>query len=171
MGLTAAGSWFQYVMSHIVLQGLAWQICVVYLDDILVYADTEAQLVERLTTIFDRFHSIGITLNPDKCEFGIQEVEFVGHLIDYQGLRFTDQKLNGIKDFKLPRLQRGLKSFLGLANYFRDHVPGHSVIAIPLQQALAGYDRKQRMHTVKWTPEARQAFEDMKDAIINCQRL
>ena len=136
MGLTAAGSWFQYVMSHIVLQGLAYQICVVYLHDILVYADTEAQLLERLTTIFARFHSMGITLNPDKCEFGMQEVEFVGHLIDYQGLGFTDHKLNGIKEFKLPRLQRGLKSFLGLANYFRDHVPGHSIIAIPLPRRV-----------------------------------
>jgi hypothetical protein len=74
------------------------------------------------------FNKYGLTLNPDKCEFG---VEFIGHLIDFEGLRFLDSKLEGVRDLQIPQTKKALKSFLGLANFFRDHVHHHSIIALP----------------------------------------
>ena len=141
MGLTSAGAWFQYIIAQVILQGLTHDICEVYLDDILVFADTEQQLIDNLILIFNRFQSHSITLNPEKCEFGLTEVEFVGHIINENGLTFSVDKLNGIRNFPIPRLQKELKSFLGLANFFRDHVQGHSLMAIPLQNLITGYDR------------------------------
>jgi hypothetical protein len=92
-------------------------------------------------------------------------------VIDSTGLRFTDDKLDGIREFALPRTKKTLKSFLGLANFFRDHVKNHSMLAKPLQDLVEGYDRKSRNHVVKWTEIGLNAFRDLKEAVAKCQKL
>jgi hypothetical protein len=106
MGLTSAGAWFHYLITSLVLSGLVYVSCEGYLDDIIVHAQTEPQLIDRLKEVFQRFNKHGLTLNPDKCEFGLQQVEFVGHLIDFEGLRFLDSKLDGVRDFQIPQKRR-----------------------------------------------------------------
>ena len=64
-----------------------------------------------------------------------------------------------------------LRSFLGLANYFRDHVRKHSIIAQPLRRMVDGYKKNNRFHKLSWTPETAQSFEELKEAIHNCQKL
>ena len=99
-----------------------------YLDDILAYASSGKELLIRLRLLFEIFCKFKITLNPDKCELGLSSVEYTGHVIDETGLSFTDKKLSGVKAFPIPDTQKQLKSFLGLANYFRDHVRNLSII-------------------------------------------
>ncbi len=95
---------------------------VCYLDDVLVYATSEDKLIERLCTIFTRLRQFNITLNPKKCFFGMEEVEFVGHILKTDGVHFSTEKRSKVLDFPLSEKQKHLKSFLGLVNYFRDHV-------------------------------------------------
>jgi transposase InsO family protein len=98
-------------------------------------------------------------------------MEFVGHQIDFEGISMTDTKLDSIRNFPIPQLKKGLKSFIGLANYFRDHVRGHSDLAKPLQDILEGYSASERNHKIKWTPELVNSFETLKEAVSNCQKL
>ncbi len=98
----------------------------------LVYTTTEDEFIERLGKLFHRFRQHNITLNPKKCAFGMEEVEFVGHILKVDGVHFSAEKRGKVLDFSLPRKQKQLKSFLGLVNYFRDHVENLSVLSVPL---------------------------------------
>jgi hypothetical protein len=69
------------MMASIVLAGLLYSIVELYLDDVLVYEISEDELIERLSTVFTRLRQFNITLNPKKCSFGREEVEFVGHIL------------------------------------------------------------------------------------------
>ena len=128
MGPKGSASYFQQQIATVVLVGLVYHICEQYLDDILAYASSGKELLIRLRLLFERFRKFKITLNPDKCELGLSSVEYTGHVIDETGLSFTDKKLSGVKAFPIPDTQKQLKSFLGLANYFRDHVRNLSII-------------------------------------------
>ena len=126
MGLKGAPAYFQGAMATEVLGGLIMNICELYLDDVIVYAETASELGSRLRRCFERFQEKGITLNPSKCKLFVPSVEYCGHLIDSEGLHFTPSKLEGVTDFPVPETQQGLRSFLGLANWFREHVGDHS---------------------------------------------
>ena len=171
MGPKGSASYFQQQIATVVLVGLVYHICEQYLDDILAYASSGKELLIRLRLLFERFRKFKITLNPDKCELGLSSVEYTGHVIDETGLSFTDKKLSGVKAFPIPDTQKQLKSFLGLANYFRDHVRNLSIIVQPLQQLLIGYGAKTRNKLIIWSEKDKKCFETVKDSVSNCQKL
>ena len=168
MGLKGAPAYFQSAMATEVLGGLIMNICELYLDDVIVFADTQLSLVQRLKQCFDRFREKGISLNPSKCKLGVTSVEYCGHLIDEEGLHFTRPKLETVADFPKPETQHALRSFLGLANWFRDHIADHSRLVRPLHKVLEGYDKRKRLI---WTEELLKAYEDTKRAISECPKL
>ena len=163
MGPKGSASYFQEQMATVVLVGLVYHICELYLDDILSYACTGKELVSRLRQVFERFRKYKITINPDKSELGLRTIEYTGHVIDESGLSFTETKLSGVKAFPLPDTQKQLKSFLGLANYFRDHVRNLSILVNPLQSLLLGYSPQTRNRLIVWTDATRAAFERVKE--------
>ena len=95
----------------------------------------------------------------------------MGHTINENGLHFTPDKLDSFLNFPKPETKKQIKSFLGLANYFRDHIRDHSDRVAPLQQLVAGYDKKQSRHKIIWTPECEFAFDDIRKAIHDCPLL
>ena len=171
MGLTGAGSYFQHSLATQVLQGLLQHGTELYLDDCMVHASSTEEYLARLRTVFLRFRSSGITLNPEKCKLGLSQVEYVGHTIDDEGLHFTRSKLDSVLNFPRPETKRQVKSFLGLANYFRDHIRNHSTRVHPLQELVQKYDKRHANHKVKWTNRAQAAFEDIRNAIDECPKL
>ena len=78
--------------------------------------------------------------NPEKCEFGMNEVEFVGHLIDDTGITFTSKKLKQVAEMPLPKTKGELKTFLGMAGYFRRHIPDYVDLTESLNAILEGYE-------------------------------
>ena len=112
-----------------------------------------------------------MVLNPEKCHFGMQEVEYVGHLINETGITFTADKLKAVEHFVQPRTMGVLKSFLGLGSYFRNHIPNYSTIVHPLSTMLEGYTKKFRKRPLAWTNETFQCFEAVKTAVSQCQQL
>jgi hypothetical protein len=171
MGLTGAGSYFQHSLATQVLQGLLQHGTELYLDDCMVHASSMDEYLDRLRTVFLRFRNSGITLNPSKCKLGLSQVEYVGHTIDSEGLHFTRSKLDSVLNFPRPETKRQIKSFLGLANYFRDHIKNHSTRVYELQQLVLRYDKKQASRKVTWTAKANAAFEDIRSAIDECPKL
>ncbi len=155
-------------MASIVLAGLLYITVEIYLDDVLVYATTEEEFTERLGKLFQRFRQHNITLNSKKRAFGMEEVKFVGHILNVDGVHFSAEKRGKVLDFSLPRKQKQLKSFLGLVNYFRDHVENLSVLSVPLNDMTIPYKKS---GTVVWTPQLEERFRVIQDAVGNCPKL
>ena len=171
MGLTGAGSYFQQSLVTQVLHGLMHNGCELFLDDCMIHANTHEQYLKRLETAFVRFSESKITLNPSKCKLGLTQVEYVGHTINKDGLHFTRDKLDSVLNFPLPKNKKQVKSFIGLANYFRDHISNMSDRMQPLQDIVGKYEKKMARHTFVWTPKAIAAFEDIRNAIDECPML
>ena len=128
MGQKGAGTWFQSMLATVVLLGLMYLMCELYIDDLIIFADSEDQFIEHLDTVLGRLVLHKVTVNPDKCVLGVQEVEFVGHVINEKGLSHTREKLDKILQIPPPTLGKDLKSFLGVAIWVCDHIRNYSTI-------------------------------------------
>jgi hypothetical protein len=84
-GWKSAGAYFQQQLAG-VLNGLLYNECELYMDDILSFANSEEEMLQRLHRLFTRLCEYNVTLNPEKCTIGMTSVEYVGHLIDSEGM-------------------------------------------------------------------------------------
>ena len=168
MGLKAAGSYFQRTMVTQVLTGLIFNICECYLDDIITYGGSEEEFLTNLEAVFARLRQYNVTLNPAKCKFGMSEIEYVGHVINVEGRTFTRDKLDSVVNFPQPKSQKEMKSFLGLANYFRLHIRNHTEVVAPLEATVNPYKKSQ---PVRWTESMDKAFTEIKELINACPKL
>lgn len=170
MGLKSAGSYFQHHMTNTILKELIEKICEAYLDDIIAFANTPRELNTRLELIFKRLKLYGVTLNPDKVRIGMQEVEYVGHLIDKDGLSFSEEKKKAVLDFRRPTSANQMKSLLGLTSQFREHVQDYGTISAPLHAMIPNYKKNSQV-VLKWTDELDQCFKTLIERVSNCQKL
>ena len=168
MGLKGAASYFQMVLATIVLVGLMYISCELYIDDIIVHGSDETNFINNLRAVFIRLRNHNVTLNPKKCKFGLESVEYVGHTIDRTGIHFSREKLDKVAQITKPLVMKELRSFLGLASWFRDHIPNFAAIAKPLYDMLGEYETKRKL---TWHQESEQAFENLKLALNNCPKL
>ncbi len=169
MGLKSAGSYFQEQISQRVLGGdLIYNGCEVYIDDVIIYGATAEEFMKNLTAVFARFRQYGITLHPDKCVLGVNEIEYVGHVVNEFGITMSEAKIRSVLDFPLPNKQKELRSFLGLVNYFRDHVNRHSTVVGPMYDVLQQVGNHR--HLI-WSPAAKTAFTTIKALIEKCPTL
>jgi hypothetical protein len=164
-GPKRAPSYFQEMMSSVVLNGLNYFICEMYIDDCILYATGTEQFLERLEILFKRFQEKNIFLKASKCKFGLPKVEYIGREISKVGISMSKEKINTVLDFPTPINNTSLRSFLGLANYFRDFVPNHSNVVNPLHKMI-DYSASKRAK-ITWTPEGEKAFNDIKLLISN----
>ena len=164
-GPKRAPSYFQQMMTSIVLAGLLYFICEMYLDDCIVYAKGNQEFLLRLEKVFIRFRKHNISLNPKKCKFGMKKVEYCGKEISVKGLSVSTKQKNTVLDFPKPVQRKHLKSFLGLVNYFRDHVPNHSSIVKPLNNLILNYTKQNGRGTLQWTPETEAAYEEIRSLV------
>jgi hypothetical protein len=168
MGLKGAASYFQRMMASKVLAGLLYIFVELYLDDVLVYATNNKEFLERLRIVFEHFRQFNITLNPKKCYFGLTEVEFVGHVLKSDGVCFSTEKRFKVLNFPLPVKQKQLKSFLGLVNYFRDHVKDLANKVKPLNDIMVPYKKGT---SIDWTPRLEECFRDVQESVGKCLKL
>ena len=103
--------------------GLTREKCVVYLDDILVMGRMFEEHLENLKEVFDRLRKAKLTLKPKKCKFLRDKVEYLGHIVSRDGFAADPSKLEAIRRFPTPDHLKTLRSFLGLASYYRRFIP------------------------------------------------
>ena len=168
MGLKNAAAYFQRVMATVVLVGLIYICCELYIDDVLVFGANNDEFITNLRLVFERFRKHKITLNPKKCKFGMDHVEYVGHVISEDGLSFTEKKREKVLNFPPPTRQKEMLAFLGLVNYFRDHVPDMTSLLHELRSLVLDYDKRK---PIQWTPALEQTFYKVRDTIGNCPDL
>lgn len=153
-GLCSAPATFQRLMS-VVLNGMIGDQCFVYLDDIIVLGKTFAEHLSNLERVFSRLREAGLRLKPTKCHFLKQEVQFLGHLVSGHGVRADPRKVADILSWPSPTSKTELKSFMGLAGYYRRFIEGFSKLASPLFRVSG-------LEVFEWTEECQTAFDSLK---------
>ena len=171
MGLKGAPAYFQRVMATIVFAGLIYKILEIYLDDVIVYAQSIDELLNNLEVVFMRLRKHGITLNPEKCRFGMKETEYVGRVINSEGWKYSEERKAEVLNFREPQKLGELKSFIGLCEYFHSHIRHFAEITKPLHQALNGYEKKYRHTRLRFTEEQRKAYLKIQEEITNSATL
>ena len=129
-GLNASYT-FQKMM-QLVLSGLQWQICMVYLDDVIVYSKSFNAHLDNLRSVFDRFRKEGLKLKPKKCHFCKPEVLYLGHVVGRNGIKPNLEKVEVIRTYPVPSNCDEVRSFVALVSYYRRFVKGFASIASPL---------------------------------------
>lgn len=166
-GLRNAAQTFQRFIDE-ALRGLDF--CYGYLDDILIFSETEEQHLGHLRQLFQRLTDYGVLVNAAKCEFGQNKITFLGHEVTADGIRPLDDKVKAIIDFPQPKNVKELRRFLGMYNFYRRFIPRASDIQGPLNAALAG-PKKRGQQEITMTPEMLTAFTDCKSAISKATML
>ncbi|GBG63273.1 hypothetical protein CBR_g37359 [Chara braunii] len=133
---------------------------VVYLDDILVFSRTPEEHQGHLRQVLEKLREANFKINAKKCDWAKTQVLYLGHFLDRDGVKPEDSKIAAIRDWPTPRTLTELRSFLGLANYYRKFVRNFSTIAAPLRKLL-------RKETIwKWDKDCTSAMKKLKQALI-----
>ena len=154
-GLCNASATFSRLMDR-VLAGLHWETCLFYLDDIIVFSSTWEEHLARLRQVFERLRHANLKLGADKCTFAAKEVNYLGHRVTEEGLLPDSSLLAAIREIPPPETATEVRSFLGLAGYYRHYVKGFAAIAAPLH-ALTRKDA-----VFHWSEDCQAAFDRLK---------
>ncbi|KAM1160926.1 hypothetical protein TB2_000069 [Malus domestica] len=158
-GLTNAPATFCTLMNKVFHPYLD-KFVVVYIDDIVVYSKTLEEHVKHLRIVFKTLREHELYVKKEKCSFATKEVEFLGHKIKEGKLMMEKGKIKAIQEWEPPTKVPTLRSFLGLANYYRRFIKGYSAIAAPLTDLL------KKNKAWEWTDRCQEAFERLKKALM-----
>jgi len=134
-GLCNAPATFEKMMSDM-LAGLQWKICLVYLDDVIVFGRTLKESQERLQQVFDRLRSYGLRLKASKCRVFRRETQYLGRVVSAGGIKADPEKLSAIASWPRPEDMKEVRSFLGFVSYYRDFIADFARLAVPLQNLV-----------------------------------
>ena len=129
-----------------------------YMDDIAILSETWDEHIDLLQQILQRLQDAGFTINPMKCEWVIEETDFLGHWMTPDGIKPWKRKVEAILKMKPPTNIKELRSFLGLVNYYRDMWPHRTHVLAPLTAMTS-------KGAFQWNAQHQQAFETMKSIV------
>ncbi len=165
-GLRNAAQSFQRFIDN-VLRGLNF--CFGYIDDILIASTTPEEHSQHLHSVLQRLVDNGLTINPSKCVFGAESLDFLGHRVSSAGITPLEDNVQVIQSFPKPTSQRKLRQFLGLVNFYRRFIPNGATIMQPLHLLLA--HPKDKSSAVEWTEESTSAFHAVTSALAEATLL
>ena len=125
-GLANAPATFQRLMER-VLTGLHWEVCLVYLYDVIVFSKTWKGHLQRLDIVFQRMRAANLRLKPSKCHLLQKQVGYLGHIVS-EGVSTDPEKTRAVDDWPVPQGVSDVRSFLGLCGYYRRFVPDFATI-------------------------------------------
>ena len=130
-GLVNALTTFQRAMD-LALSGLSYVICLCHLDDVIVFGRDFNEHYNGLKTVLERLRVHGLPVKPEKCTIAARQVSFLGHVVPDSGIMPDPVKIEAVNNISSPRNIKNIRSFLGLAGYYRKFIPMFSSIAAPL---------------------------------------
>ncbi|XP_012837830.1 PREDICTED: uncharacterized protein LOC105958366 [Erythranthe guttata] len=151
-GLTNAPAAFMDLMNRVFRKYLD-QFVIVFIDDILVYSRNDEEHQNHLEMVLQTLRENQLYAKFSKCEFWLRQVHFLGHVISKEGIAVDPSKIEAVCNWSIPRNVGEIRSFLGLAGYYRRFVPNFSKIAAPLSRLT----RKEVKY--QWTPECESSFQ------------
>lgn len=163
-GIANSPKTFERLM-EIVLSGLQWERCFMYLEDIIVFGKTFYDTLGNLTLFFDRFRKANLKLKPQTCVFFQCEIKYLGHIVSENGIKCDPEKTEAIQAWPRPETVTEIRSFLGIASYYRKFIPALSQFSFPLNELT----RKNRK--LVWTGECESSFHTQKQALVSAPTL
>ena len=140
-----------YLMNSVFMPELD-KFVVVFIDDILVYSKTKKEHAEHLRIVLTRLREHQLYAKFSKCDFWLKEVQFLGHVLSAEGVAVDPSKVKDVLDWKPPATVHQVRSFLGLAGYYRRFIPDFSKISKSITELL-----KNQVKFV-WSSECEKAF-------------
>jgi len=169
-GLSGAPFTFQRLM-HTILREENWMLCLVYLDDVLIFSKNFEEHISRTEIILEKIKQSGIKLSPSKCNFFLEEVSYLGHTLSKRGLHTDPKKISALKEWPLPSTVTEMRRFLGFINYYRKFVKSFAHQTTILESVLTNSSKnctKKNDHTVlTWDENSKKAFTTLKMALCS----
>ena len=163
-GLTNAPSTFMRLMNE-VLRAFIGKFVVVYFDDILIYSKSHEEHLDHLRAVFDALRAASLYANLEKCIFCTDRVAFLGYVVTPQGIEVDGAKIDAIRSWPTPQTITQVRSFLGLAGFYRRFVRDFSTIAAPLHELT------KKGVSFHWGPAQDQAFDTLKERLTSAPLL
>jgi hypothetical protein len=154
-GLTNAPTHFMYLMNFVFIPELD-KFMVVFIDNILIYFKTKEEHADHLRIVLMRLREHQLYAKFSKCEFWLDKVQFLGHVLSTEGVAVDPSKVKDILDWKPPTTLHQVRSFLGMVGYYGRFIPDFTRIAKPITELLKNHVK------FVWSPECDKAFEKLK---------
>ena len=162
-GLTNSPPWMQRNIS-LALRGLEWKICVVWIDDIIIFSKSHEEHLQHLSQVLDALRTAGLQVRLKKCKFAVSKVKYLGHVVSGDGVAPLEDNIKDIRDCPEPTTVKELQRVLGLFNYYRRFVKDFSRLSRFLSDYLKGNPNGRT--PVKLDDNARLAFNELKQKLI-----
>lgn len=160
MGVKNGPATYQRVIDT-VLGGLKWSICIVYLDDILIFSPTIEKHLKDIECILERLSIAGLTLKPSKCNFCMTGVEFLGYFINSEGIHMLEDKIVAIRDYPDPKNLHDARQLKGMMSFYERFIPKFSSLAKPITNLF------RKGTPFVWEGEPKEAFERLKKMLMS----
>ena len=162
--LTNAPAYFMNMMNNVFMEELD-KFIVVFIDDILVYSASAEEHEQHLRVVLEKLRQNQLYAKFSKCEFWLEEVAFLGHVLTAEGVAVDPAKIEAVKEWEQPRNATDIRSFLGLAGYYHRFIENFSKIAKPMTNLL------KKTNEFEWTPECEQSFQTLKQKLTTTPML
>ena len=159
-GLNNSASTFQRTM-ELALQGLQWETCIIYIDDIIVFAKTIEEHLKRVEQVFERLKQAGLKLKPEKCDMLQEEVTFLGHVVAAKGVRPNATNISKIMAWPAPKTPKQVKQFVAMCSYFRRFIKDFALKSRPM------VDLTKKGSKFVWSTLCQDSFESLKAALVS----
>ena len=157
-GLCNAPAIFERLM-ECVLAGLQWNICLIYIDDIIVFSKSMEEHLNHVDQVLQRIKDAGLKLSPKKCHFFCEQVVFLGHIVSKDGISTDPSKTEAVKEWPQQTTVTEVRSFLGTCSYYRKFIRDFSSIAKPLHRLT------EKTTKFEWTALQQEAFDKLKESL------
>jgi hypothetical protein len=154
-GLSNAPAFFMTLMNKVFMEKLD-RFVVVFIDDILVYSKSAEEHGQHLRVVLGKLRKHQLYAKFSRCEFWMQRVSFLGHVLTAEGVEVDPEKVKAVSEWKQPTSASEIRSFLGLAGYYRRFIEGFSKIAWPMAELL-WKDTK-----FAWSEACGRSFQELK---------
>ena len=163
-GLSNAPSSFQRYVNW-TLRDLLDRFVSAYVDDILIYSSgSKKDHVEKVKTVLKRLRAAGLQVDIDKCDFSVQTTKYLGFILEAgKGISMDPEKVKAIRDWEVPTSVKGVRGFLGFANFYRSFIQNFAELAKPLTDLTK---KEAQQGPFRMTEEGKQAFEFLKRAFL-----
>jgi hypothetical protein len=158
-GLTNAPTYFMNLMNKVFMEYLG-KFVVVFIDDILIYSKNDSEHEEHLRMVLQKLRDNQLYAKFTKCDFWLDEVHFLEHIIYKGGIVVDPAKVTAINDWKIPSTVSEIRGFLGLAGYYRRFIEGFSKIAKHMTSLL------ENGKEFKWTKECQESFNQLRSKLM-----
>jgi hypothetical protein len=160
-GLTNAPTIFMTLMNSL-FQKYLGRFVLMFMDDILVHSKSRTKHLEHLRITFEILRTNQLYAKMNNYEFGVPQVDYLRHVVSYKGVAADAKKIRVVVEWPTPKDKIEVRSFLGLADYYKRFMKNFSQIAKPLINLLKGENNSQG---IQWDPICEQSFQDLKNAL------